>query len=412
MKTTRTTFARTIVSLTALTCCLIVVPVGQESPTLQAMETPKAERLYPVGRKMLFSLYSVTEPELSTVRSDGFTAIGPYYSDKDLAAARARQAGVPYLHSVGPRIEFGAQPWGEAEENTALEALIAEVQTESRQPGLAIWYLANEEPRFWRPDEMRWLDQSTNAIKTYDPGERPIMVYEPNHRIAAELAKTAVYVDAVAKGSYANLVGMKSQRIWVRWSTEQVVEASESSDSVPIAVLLMYRDQESAADIAAIRDRTRHDVFLSLMSGAKGILIYSGHNSRPGFERDFRAFYDGYASAARDLNLDKNLAEIFLFGEDRTSPVIDIVDGPTTLSFDFRDETHTYPSVSSLAKSIHGRTFLFLVNSANQPVSVNIGGLPGVAVIQDFLDDSPVSAQELSGLVLPAYAFRVFAWNP
>lgn len=398
--------------LAVLVGCLGVWPSAPDRSSVQAMETPKAERLFPVGRKLLFSLYSVTDPELTTVRADGFTAIGPYYSDKELAAARARQAGLPYLHSVGPRIAFGEQPWGEVEQAAALEALIAEVQSESRQPGLAIWYLANEEPRFWRADEMSWLDQSSNAIRTHDPGGRPVMVYEPNHRIAEELAQTAAHVDAIAKGSYADMVGMQYQRAWIRWSAEQLVAAAASTDTLPVAVLLMFEDQQSPADVAAIHDRARHDVFLSLMSGAKGILVYSGYNSRPGFQRDFQAFYDGYASAARDLNLDKNLAEVFLFGEDRTAPAIDIVAGPATLSFDFRDATHTYPSVSSLAKSIHGRTFLFLVNSANQPVTVDIGGVPGAAVIQNYLDDNPVAAQELSALVLPAYAFRVYAWLP
>lgn len=376
------------------------------------METPKAERLYPVGRKLLFSLYSVTEPQLGGLKDDGYTAIGPYYSDKQLAPERSRVAGLPYLHSVGPRIDFGEQSFSSAAESAALDTLIADVTDARRQPGLAIWYLANEEPRFWRADEMSWLDQSTNAIRIHDPGQRPIMVYEPNHRIADELATTGSYVDAIAKGSYANLVGMKDQRSWIRWSVEQVVAAADESDALPVSVLLMFRDQESAADIAAIGARARHDVFLSMVAGAKGILIYSGDNSRPGFERDYQAFYDGYASAARDLNLDKNLAEIFLFGEPGATPAIDVLSGPDVLSFDYRDETHSYPSVSTLTKSMYGRRFLFLVNSANVPVAVSIDVQSADGTIEDYLDDRPLSPQEVSEFVLPAYAFRALAWNP
>lgn len=412
MKVVGTSFTRTVTLLAGLACCLVLVLAGQEYAPVQAMETPKADRLYPVGRKMLFSLYSVTEPELSTVRADGFTAIGPYYADIDLAADRARTAGLPYLHNVGPRIDFGEQSWGEAEETAALEALVAEVNIARQQPGLAYWYLANEEPRFWRTDEMRWLDQSTNAIKTHDPGQRPIVLYEPNHRISSELESTANFVDTVAKGSYADLVGMKAQRSWIRWSVEQVVAAAASSDTVPVSVLLMYQDQVNAADIAAIHDRARHDVFLSLISGAKGILIFSGNNSRPGFERDFRAYYDGYASAARDLNLDRNLAEIFLFGDPADSPTVAIVGGPATLSFDYREETHTYPSISVLTKFMHGRNYLFLVNSANSPVTISVGGLANDVVVADYLDDRLMSPQEVAMLVLPAYQFRALAWTP
>ena len=82
---------------------VLLLPVGG---SIQAMETPKANRIYPVGEVLLFSLYSVTEPELSRVRADGFTAIGPWYSDKDLAPERSEIAGLPYLHSVGPFDRF------------------------------------------------------------------------------------------------------------------------------------------------------------------------------------------------------------------------------------------------------------------------------------------------------------------
>ncbi|MDH3441888.1 MAG: hypothetical protein OEM63_14110 [Gammaproteobacteria bacterium] len=52
MKISRATSVRTITSLAVLVFCLIIVPVGQENQSVQAMKTPKADRLFPTGRKM------------------------------------------------------------------------------------------------------------------------------------------------------------------------------------------------------------------------------------------------------------------------------------------------------------------------------------------------------------------------
>ena len=82
------------------------------------------------------------------------------------------------------------------------------------------------------------------------------------------------------------------------------------------------------------------------------------------------------------------------------------------MSFDYRDETHSYPSVATLTKTLYGRSYLFLVNSSEQTVSVDIGGIPGSSPVVDYLSDTPVDAAALSGLVLPPYAFRTFTWTP
>ncbi len=410
MTRSRTITGARIIALVTLTLsCAVGVSVLGHAPA-RAMETLKADRFYPQGRTLLFSLYSVTEPELSSVSADGFTAIGPYYGNQDQALEHARKARLPYLHTIGPRRDFEQILTGSSEEAEALDALISNVTDASKHPDVAAWYLANEELRYWRPDEMQWLKRVTEAIHAHDPGQRPIMMYEPNHRTADALGKTAPYLNVVTKGAYANLVGMKYDRSWVRWSVQQAVEAAASSGTVPVAVLLMVRDQETAVDIAAIRSWARHDVYLSLMTGAKGILVFSGANRRPGFERDFRDFYEGYASAARELNGELNLAEVFLFGKPQDAMPIEILAGPEDLSFEYLGSRFSYPSVSTVTRYLHDKAYLLLINSANEAVTVNIGGLPeGVGIRNVLSDEQTESAGDLR-LELAAYEFRAFFW--
>ena len=400
----------TMVLLLAVVLAVSPVLLLPGSGSIQAMETPRADRIYPLGEVLLFSLYSVTEPELSRVRADGFTAIGPWYTDKELAPERSRTAGLPYLHSVGPLIDFESGSFSETAEKAAVDALTAEVNAASQQPGLAVWYLANEEPRFWRPEEMRWLESAATTIRTYDPGIRPIMVYEPNHRNSDEISNIATFVDVVAKGSYADLVDMKNNRSWIRWSVEQVVASAASTRTLPVSVLLMYQDQESPADVAMIRSRARHDVYLSLIAGAKGILIYSGANNRPGFSRDFDAFYEAYASAARELNLAPRLADVFLMGVPVELPAIELSSGPENLTFVYRETAHTYPSVSAIARSFRGTRYLLMVNSANQPVTFSVPDLPTGVTIRNVLANADAQPGPGNSLRLAALEFVALSW--
>ena len=201
-------------------------------------------------------------------------------------------------------------------------------------------------------------------------------MYEPNHRSSADLIKTSQYLDFVAKGTYANHVGMQNKRTWVRWSVEQAVEAASQSSSIPVAVLWMARDQETPEDIAAIRKWTRHDVYLSLVTGAKGIIVWSGFNKRRGFRRHFKDFYEGYLSAAHELNIDPGLGRVFLRGITETDITANVMHGPATQRFRYRDKKYTYPTVSIKQLRLDNQHYLFVVNSANEACRVQLTGLP------------------------------------
>ena len=70
-------------------------------------------------------------------------------------------------------------------------------------------------------------------------------------------------------------VGRKRDRALVRWSVEQEIEALKAAgrtDAIPLVMPELCRDPEPNED-TEIRAWVRHDVYLGLASGAKGVLI-------------------------------------------------------------------------------------------------------------------------------------------
>lgn len=359
---------------------------------------------------LLFSFYSLEEPQLSTAREHGVSAVGPYYGRQGLnrELEKARAAQLPLLYAIGPKIDFLGTEMPDIA--AATELLRAEVASAVKQTGIGAWALSTEELRHWRPAEMQWLEQATAIIRNSDPLKRPIFMYEPNHRGTESLVKTSRYLDLIAKGAYANHVGMQSKRTWVRWSVEQAVEAAKQSSNIPIAVLWMARDQETPEDIAAIRKWARHDVYLSLVTGAKGIIVWSGFNKRPGFRRHFRDFYEGYLSAAHDLNIDPGLGRVFLRGITGTDITASVTYGPATQKFRYRDKKYTYPTISIKQLRLDDQHYLFVVNSASEACRVQLKGLPDNRSILNALTKQPATIAADGEISMTAYDVQIFTW--
>jgi hypothetical protein len=363
--------------------------------------------IYPQGTQLLFSAYTLQEAELSRAKDSGFTAIGPYYGrDKSAFLRYAHKAGLPLIYSVGPKVDFDDSAF---EAEVLLQEIAAEVRDIVQKDTVAIWNVRNEELRHWNPAEMDWLERITRVIRENDPLKRPIMMYEPNHRRSDQLVLTGQYLDIVAKGSYSNYVGMKHKRTWLRWSMEQSLEASAQTGNVPIAILWMRGDQKSAADIAAIPYWVRHDVYLSLISGAKGIIVYSAWNRRPGFKQHFSLFFDAYAATAAELNGPLQLAQVFLFGDERSDIQVRQTNGPKLQKFIYRRTEFEYPVIHAKQLAYAGFNYLFVVNSANEPVRVSLDGLPAGSAASDAFNAQLLELE--TEIELAALEVRAIRWQ-
>ncbi len=371
---------------------LSLTHAAQAAPSLDVFFKPAPDRgadlpkdeLYPRGRQLMMSMYSVVSPQVERSKADGFTCIGPYYGamDKSDPIGKAKAAGVKCIYSVGKRVKFVGDKYTMPTDEEIRAPIIEAIKKVGRHREIAVWNVTCEELRYWRKDEMHWLDVATKAIREADPLKRPIMMYDPNHRDANALAHTVKYLDFSSKGMYANMAGMKDCRVWIRWGVEQEIKAIETANpkAIPVSVLLMSRDPKDPAEDELIDDWTRHDVYVSMVAGAKGITIWSGWKGRRGFQRTFKKFYAGYSSAAKELNGELGLAQVFLFGEPRKDIRLAVESGPATVRMEYKKVVKVYPSVSHADLAYGNARYLFLVNSADEPGTLTVSGLPASGV--------------------------------
>lgn len=221
--------------------------------------------------------------------------------------------------------------------------------------------------------------------------EHGIYLYNPNHRDAKTLLPIAKQVDIVAKGCYVNTVGRKRDRAWVRWSVEQEIEALRAggrAQAIPLLMPELCKDPEPEED-KEIRAWVRHDVYVGLASGAKGVLIWSLFKRRE-VKRTWQLWYDAYSECARELNGPRGLAQVFLFGERQSTLKVAQVRGSaaanvtlggsaeagTTTDQERAQREVKFPSWTSAEFVYRGRRWLFLVNSANAPAAFTVNDCP------------------------------------
>ena len=225
-----------------------------------------------------------------------------------------------------------------------------------------------------------------------------------------------------------NLAGHKRDRAWVRWNVEQEIEALRAAgrpDAIPLVMPELCRDPEPNED-AEIRAWVRHDVYLGLASGAKGVLIWSLFK-RKGVKRTWKLWYDAYSECARELNGELGLSQVFLFGERSAAltvrPTHPLSAATVTLGGDAEKTTTSdqerakheieVPSWTAAEFIYGGSHWLFLINSANTPASFGLSGWPhGVRVNEVFTGEAIDRQADRSWeLQLPAYGVAAIRWT-
>ncbi|MFI4912311.1 MAG: LamG-like jellyroll fold domain-containing protein [Sedimentisphaeraceae bacterium JB056] len=369
------------------------------TPAADTKSALDQDDFYPEGQNMLFSLFGVNQYDLSKVKDSDMNAIGPYFTEASGGLIRGDTylsyiddfgLGVKYVYRLGMDLDWddaGFVMPSDSEITSAFTTLVNEVVEDQN---IAVWYIAPEELRPWEANELHYLDVATAAIRAADTYDRPIWMYEPNHRPAEDLDDTFPYQDYCGKGSYVNTSGYEKERIWVKWSMEQVNTAIANSGTTGTAinVLEMATDPASSSDYSLIDDYVHHDVYLSLTNGAKGLFVWSGAR-RTGFD-SFPIYQEAYEQIASELNGEDALADVFLYGEEKTDITASITSGPMTAS-----ASNGYSSSSITCKSyngIDGVRYLFVINSANAQVDVQLNGLPATdAYIKDIFADGSYS---------------------
>jgi hypothetical protein len=376
------------------------------------------DKLYPEGRIFPFSGYSPHPNDYKKLVASGFTALGPVYGKFDEFLKTCEELKVKCMYQVQPYIDgkkltkkyFDAKNGKEPEWDKIKESIQSIIKKNCSNPNIDWWVITPEELRFWYKNEYKYLQIAVKAIHEADPKKRPVYMYSPGHRSGKAMAKVAKYLDIIGKGCYTNYSGQKDSRIWVRWTMEQEKEAIKlvgRENITPILLPEMFQEPK-AEELNLIPAWVRHDTYLGLISGAKGVIIFSLW-PRAKFP-SHKTYLDAYCKVASEINGKANLGQVFLFGQPKSDLEMKITEGPATASCKFRIrkvETFTYPSIT-FANIAYGKDrYLIAVNSTKQKVKAEFSGFPKNAASYDAVSGEKVAAPVDGKLALEFEPYEV-----
>jgi len=361
------------------------------------------DKVYPQGRLFPFSVFQ--PKSLKETKDAFFTMAGPGYGPRIQSLTKeACELKMPMIYTI--HANYNGKPLLKAQfdaKGVSLdwEQIRSDIERQVKTAlasGVDVgwWYLQPEELRFWRKDEIKYLKVAYETIRAADPLKRPVWMYNPNHYDIEGLKKYTGLMDIMGKGMYANYSGNKSSRVWCRWSSENQVKAIEATGAKSFAICVPEMFEEPAAgSMDKIESWVRHDVYLSLICGSKGVVVFS-LATRPTLSADAHSrYYAAYKQVARELNGPVGLGQVFLFGKRCNDLHGKVISGPAEVSITplpRKPDVFKYPSVTFADVSYKTGRYFLAVNSAEEPVGYELSGFPPEAV--KFTD--VVSGKELT----------------
>lgn len=410
--------------------------VGAKLPTASAQDffqpakdkgaSLPADEIYPRGRIFPFGGYS-GKPERE--KAAGFSMTGPSYGGEkqQLAALEAAEkAGLKYPYMVGLPMQFTSKDPTKVlrlSEDEIRQRVTEQVKKVVDRKGVCWWYMGPEELRNWHKNEMDYLRVVSETIRKLDPQKRPLWMYEPNHRDATALAKTGQYQDIIGKGFYVNSAGFKNNRLWVRWGIEQEVAANGQLGGNHTCLIMPELCKDPPAEERPmIASWVRHDIYLGLMHGGQGVMIWSLFK-RPAVRETYNLWYNAYSDVARQLCGPLGLGQVFLFGEDRHDLRVNQLAGDATSTFNTPKEIaeagslserekkarkFQYPPLSTREIQYGDARYLFICNSQMKPIKVNVSGFPVGCHVKELLQNRDFAASSTDAGTLTG---QLGAWD-
>lgn len=336
-----------------------------------------------------FGMYSVPVDRFEDLSAAGMTMVGPYYGGAVDAAV------LDAAHDRGLRVLYPVGFDGVQVDDDARARLEAQVHAVVDHPAIGGWYVLPEETRPWVDAEVEYLAWVRSTVHAADPLHRPLLSYQPNHRRRDELAAVSGSLDIVTRGLYANFVGATHTRAWVREGARSIAEATAETQT-PWAVLEMFA-QPDAEDLGWVEAWARHDVYASLVVGARGLLVFSGW-PRAGFDA-YAAYLGAYLQVADELNGTESLATPLLRGRPSDAIELERVTGPARVTAGGQE----VDSVAWVVVRDGGTAWAYVVNSAEVEVGVKLRArCPAQSVVGPTLEGDVLRLPALGVAVLRA----------
>lgn len=372
-------------ALAALAAASVALGVVMAAPAAADDPNPVPEP-GPRGSAFPLGFYSVhTEAEMAHVRAAGWNVVHQYHLTGPASTAyhaQAAEAGLWWLATVsdddhGP---ISAEDAGAVVEQWAAE------------PGLAWWDLP-EEMSSKRADEWETFQTWATAARTRDPLRRPVYEYIPGFFPMDRVAQFVPWVDIVAGTSYAHYAGVP--RAAVRYQVGRATAAIRragyvvgddyaADEKTPIAVLELFWDQNPEHP-APTPDDVYHDAWQAIVSGARGILVYSYRHRHD--LPELTKTRDAYFRFSRQLTGAADLDRVVLDGTEVSGVRAHVLEGPRRTPT-FRPADHTrrrsYPSIDVRAWDWQGDRYVVAVSSSPRRVQARLSGLGRAAVIENL----------------------------
>lgn len=351
--------------------------------------------------KIVFAGYS-GKPERD--KEAGFTVGGPFYKSdaaQTLELAKCKAAGLPALAQITFPKDIFDKPINAVE----IDAEVAKkIKLFISVAPIYGWCIQPEETRPWKPREVEFVKVVAESIRKHDPKKRIIFHYQPNHRNAKALRPSSKEVDIVGKGCYTNIAGYKNERSWIRWSVEQMLDSMEGSDHATRCwALLELCKNPAPEEEELIRAWVRHDVYLSLASGAKGVLIWSLH-PRKEVKKTFNLWYDAYSECAKELNQPPyNFGRVILRGKPTEQYTVSFLEQNSDKTAGTRSDSTLESNTSEADEGkdqarypltykafSHDRfDYLIIINSTPKADAVKVEGVRPQQKYKIFISDDP-----------------------
>lgn len=360
-------------------------PGGEEPAGL------KNDAVYPAGR--LFPFGGFAPADIAAMKRDGFTFAGPAYSawQQGVLDRGSKKQRMPQIRAI--HLKLRGEPFGkkhldrmsDEEFASVRDQVVTQVRAAAADPMIAWWYLTPEELRPWRTNDMRFFREACAAIRENDPAHRPIWIYLPNHYTAEQMEIFAKNNEILGKGMYPIQLGKERDRVWNLWSTDnelKAIRAVGAHDTVAICVPEMFK--EVGANAPEIGVRVRYDVWSSLLSGARGVVIFS-LAKRPNFP-SYDAYYKAYSTLAKELTGDDGLGQVLLFGRPLDDLKVRVLDGPkkvkVNVGINGKNDIRQYPSILWRGFAWRNQRYWFGVNSSpDRNVTVELTGFPAESAV-------------------------------
>ena len=394
------------------------------SPKSADINLPK-DKIYPQGQVFPFAFYSAgggTEkksmdllpPEIKAQDqqklADGKVNIfGPQYELNSSLIEDMAKYNVKGVYTLMATIDGKpvdpeymahlAKTKGILDTKAVYESIAGQVKAVAANKNIARWDIKPEELRHWYLQDMALLKTMCQAVHDNDPEKRPVSMYEPGHRNVEALTKTlGAGQDVCTKGVYTNYVGMKDQRVFVRWSTEVSVEAAKAANpNISVTLLPEMFADVSPDEVKNIPAWVKHDIYAGLVAGAKGVAVFSSRR-RPKFEQR-EIYLNAYLEQAKILTASGGVGSAFLFGKQMNDISVDPIAGPATVKFYYKPckVEKEYPSLSFANIAWDNARYLIIVNSTKETVKAAVSGLmygKGVRVKELFSNEAAFSVGE------------------